>query len=92
MVRQWGVIAFAEAEWNSLVVHGRGDFVLKEKMRLFQDRLKWLNYNVFVKIDLEIEEWVREMNSIDDLVLSDEDHKVEMKKACNKFWLNLKIK
>ncbi|XP_058751965.1 uncharacterized protein LOC131625083 [Vicia villosa] len=32
---------FVKKEWERLIVHGRGDFVLKEKFRLIKERLKW---------------------------------------------------
>lgn len=83
---------FLEKGWKELEVHERGDFVLKEKLRLLKDRLKWWNINVFGKIYLELEEWVREMNVLDDLGSDEEVLKEEKNKASKKFWLNLKIK
>ncbi|XP_058765950.1 uncharacterized protein LOC131639469 [Vicia villosa] len=32
---------FVKKEWEGFTVHGRGDFVLKEKLRLLKERLKW---------------------------------------------------
>lgn len=45
-----------EKEWNALVVHSRGDFVLKQKLSLFKTKLKWWNIIFFEKLDLEVEE------------------------------------
>ncbi|XP_058763926.1 uncharacterized protein LOC131637346 [Vicia villosa] len=58
-------------EWKSLKVEGRGDFVLKVKLRLLKDKLRRWNQKVFGKTDLEVEEGVRDLN------LADERLKVE---------------
>ncbi|XP_058765391.1 uncharacterized protein LOC131638863 [Vicia villosa] len=34
-------LSFVEEEWKGLDVIGRGDYVLKEKLRLIKDRLRW---------------------------------------------------
>lgn len=59
-------IPFVEQEWNKLIVRGRGDFVLKEKLRLLKDKLKIWNKEVFGKYDLEVTEGVRDINRFDD--------------------------
>ncbi|XP_058763718.1 uncharacterized protein LOC131637147 [Vicia villosa] len=59
-------IPFVEKEWKSLKVEGRGDFVLKEKLRLLKDKLKRWNKDVFGKIDLDIEEGVNDINLADE--------------------------
>ncbi|XP_058766616.1 uncharacterized protein LOC131640222 [Vicia villosa] len=82
---------FVEKEWLVLDVHGRGDYVLKEKLRLLKSRLSWWNYNVFGRIDLDIEEGAKDMNEIDDLGPDVGMKEEELKKASKKFWLNLKI-
>ncbi|XP_058775462.1 uncharacterized protein LOC131649721 [Vicia villosa] len=48
-------MTFVEKEWAVLEVSGRGDFVLKEKLRLLKATLRRWNLNVFGKHDLEIE-------------------------------------
>lgn len=75
-----------------LIVSGRGCFVLKEKLRLLKSRLKWWNINIFDKIDLEIEEGVREMNEYDGLSLEVEVEAETKREVNKKFWFNLKIK
>lgn len=55
---------FVEKEWNEFRVEGRGDFVLKEKIHLLKGRLKWWNKEVFDRIDLEVEEGVRDINTL----------------------------
>ncbi|XP_058762681.1 uncharacterized protein LOC131636055 [Vicia villosa] len=59
-------IPFVEIEWKNLKVEGRGDFILKEKLRLLKDKLKKWSREVFGRIDLEIEEGVREINLNDE--------------------------
>ncbi|XP_058741852.1 uncharacterized protein LOC131614256 [Vicia villosa] len=68
-------IGFVEKEWKGLEVHGRGNFVLKEKLRLLKSKLRWWNTTVFGKIDMELEEGVKEINAIDNLP-SDEEMEV----------------
>ncbi|XP_058725904.1 uncharacterized protein LOC131597211 [Vicia villosa] len=60
-------VSFIEKEWKELEVSGRGDYVLKEKFRLIKDKMKWWNREVFDKIDLEVEEGVRDLNISDDM-------------------------
>lgn len=55
-----------EKERNELKIFGRGDFVLKENLRILKSRIKWWNTNAFGKVDLEMEEGVLEINLIDD--------------------------
>ncbi|XP_058752710.1 uncharacterized protein LOC131625893 [Vicia villosa] len=90
-------LSFVEKEWQSFSVEGRGDFVLKEKLRLIKERLRWWNLNVFGKIDLAVEEGVRNLNEGDEMV--DEEDVVEStvdvdrrRRASKDFWMNLKIK
>lgn len=45
-----------EKEWNNLKVEGRGDFILKEKLKFLKEKLRRWNKEVFDKIDLEVEE------------------------------------
>ncbi|XP_058726433.1 uncharacterized protein LOC131597778 [Vicia villosa] len=50
-------IDFVEKEWRGMLIQGRGDFVLKEKIRLLKFKLRWWNSNVFGKILI----WRREL-------------------------------
>lgn len=59
-------LGFLEKERKEFKVFGRGDFVLKEKLRSLKSSLKWWNTNVFGKVDLEMEEGVMEINHIDE--------------------------
>ncbi|XP_058741986.1 uncharacterized protein LOC131614421 [Vicia villosa] len=86
-------------EWKHLVVHGRGDFILKEKLRLLKDKIKIWNKDVFGKSDLEIEEGVRSINTVDERLYfnplspsSFDDGHVLRKEATGRFWRNLRIK
>ncbi|XP_058777150.1 uncharacterized protein LOC131651507 [Vicia villosa] len=90
-------IPFVEKEWNEIKVEGRGDFVLKEKLKLLKSRLKWWNKVVFGKIYLEVEEKVREINYGDDCLedILDGNHSdllLNRKEETRSFWLNLRIK
>lgn len=78
-------------------VHGRGDFVLKEKLRLLKDKLKVWNREIFGKFDLEVEEGVRDFNmanrrlEVDSKkILLENLHK--RREVSSRIWRNLKIK
>ncbi|XP_058769380.1 uncharacterized protein LOC131643223 [Vicia villosa] len=70
VVDDWGVVGQLvgdrDKEWEGFKVEGRGDFVLKEKLRLLKDRLKWWNKEVFGRIGLEVEKGARDINLGDD--------------------------
>ncbi|XP_058783145.1 uncharacterized protein LOC131657804 [Vicia villosa] len=90
-------IPFVEKEWKSMKVEGRGDFILKEKLRLLKDKLRRWNKEVFGKIELEMEDGIRDLNIADERLVSDNDASFDVnfalrKEACAKFWRNLKIK
>ncbi|XP_058766319.1 uncharacterized protein LOC131639895 [Vicia villosa] len=85
-------VPFVEKEWNLMEVRGRGDFVLKEKIRLIKDRLRWWSKMVFSKYDLEVDEGVRDMNETYDLETVDAESLALNKEASKRIWMNLKIK
>ncbi|XP_058784155.1 uncharacterized protein LOC131658925 [Vicia villosa] len=90
-------IPFVEKEWKSMKMEGRGNFLLKEKLRFLKDKLRSWNKGVFGKIDLEMEEGVLELNIADERLVSESnsfiaDNLVLRKEACSKFWRNLRIK
>ncbi|XP_058783306.1 uncharacterized protein LOC131657982 [Vicia villosa] len=89
--------SFVEKEWKSFIVEGRGDYILKQKLLLLKGRIKWWNKEVFGRIDLEIQEEVREINCRDDLLeLDGEDFNpdtlIRRKEATSRFWMKLRIK
>ncbi|XP_058746998.1 uncharacterized protein LOC131619984 [Vicia villosa] len=90
-------LPFLEKEWKEIKVEGRGDFVLKEKLRVLKEKLKWWNKNMFGKINLEVEENVRDINYGDDFLEVEEEDNLsailfDRKEATSRFWLNLRIK
>ncbi|XP_058726606.1 uncharacterized protein LOC131597964 [Vicia villosa] len=102
-VANWGPKPFKfNNEWFSLdsfipFVEGRGDFVLKEKLRLLKDKLKVWNKEVFGRIELELEECVHDINLADDRLDTNSSSSFlanfEMRKEANgNFWKNLRIK
>ncbi|XP_058783382.1 uncharacterized protein LOC131658063 [Vicia villosa] len=82
-------IPFVENEWKSLKVEGRGDYVLKEKLRLLKDKLRSWNKDVFGRIELEMEDRACKLNLADDKLASDDyinfESTIEFRKeACSK--------
>ncbi|XP_058752758.1 uncharacterized protein LOC131625938 [Vicia villosa] len=90
-------LPFVEKEWKSLVVGGRGDFILKEKLRLLKDKLRRWNKEVFGKIELDMEDGVRDLNIADERLASFNDAYFDANLAFRKessanFWRNLRLK
>ncbi|XP_058784900.1 uncharacterized protein LOC131659770 [Vicia villosa] len=91
-------LPFVEKEWLALSVEGRGEFVLKEKLKLLKSRLKWWNINIFGRIELEMQEGIKDMNAMDEwdaetsIPMDPEVVTSKRKLSSSKFWLNLKIK
>ncbi|XP_058766821.1 uncharacterized protein LOC131640445 [Vicia villosa] len=85
-------MGFVEKEWKEMEVYSRGDFVLKEKMRILKSKLRWWYVNVFGKIDMEVEDGVKEINDLDNLSSDVEEEEDARRKANRKLWLNLKIR
>ncbi|XP_058725587.1 uncharacterized protein LOC131596868 [Vicia villosa] len=52
-------LPFVEKAWRSISVVGRCNFVLKEKLRILKERLRWWNINIFGKFNSAIEEGVK---------------------------------
>ncbi|XP_058726320.1 uncharacterized protein LOC131597653 [Vicia villosa] len=58
---------FVEEEWNKIVIKGRGDFCLVEKLKTLKNRLTWWNKNVFGWIDLKINNDGKELYSLENV-------------------------
>ncbi|XP_058769926.1 uncharacterized protein LOC131643655 [Vicia villosa] len=90
-------LPFVEKEWGNLRVEGRGDFVIKENLRLLKNSLRRWNVEVFRKNDLEIEEGIKKINEADDLLSCCKENQVEKvianrSSATSQIWMQLKIK
>ncbi|XP_058768728.1 uncharacterized protein LOC131642504 [Vicia villosa] len=84
-------------EWNNLEVGGRGDFVLKEKLKLLKAKLKWWNVEVFGSYDMRVEEDVRNINIYDEILESRDEEVIKdvtskRRDASSRFWRDLQIK
>ncbi|XP_058733771.1 uncharacterized protein LOC131605433 [Vicia villosa] len=79
-------LPFVEKVWGSLEVSSRGDFVLKEKLRLLKEILRTWNRGVSGKVDLEIEEGILNVNKEDILLesCSGDQHKEVVRKRGKK--------
>ncbi|XP_058726560.1 uncharacterized protein LOC131597918 [Vicia villosa] len=80
-----------------MVVVGRNDFVLIEKLWILKNSLRWWNQEIFGRFYWEVEKGVREINEGDDAVGGENDLywdiiSLTRKEALSRFWLNLKIK
>ncbi|XP_058763485.1 uncharacterized protein LOC131636918 [Vicia villosa] len=61
--------SFVEEEWSKMVVKGRGDYCLVEKLKTLKSRISWWNKSVYGWIDLKIDKDVKEMHSLDNLFI-----------------------
>ncbi|XP_058741681.1 uncharacterized protein LOC131614072 [Vicia villosa] len=85
-------LRYVEEESAAIQVSGRGDFVLKEKLRLLKPRLRWWNTNVFGSFDLDIDNEVKNINKVDDLNNVREGDLEDLRRGTSRFWINFKIK
>lgn len=60
-----GFISFLEEVWNSVPIHEKVNFVLKEKLKLLKSKLKIWNKEVFCIVDLDADKAVSALNSLD---------------------------
>ncbi|XP_058741515.1 uncharacterized protein LOC131613893 [Vicia villosa] len=68
-VEEWeGFKSFVELEWKKLIVKGRGDFVLYEKLKRLRERLRVWNREVFGWIELKLEDASEKINVFDKVI------------------------
>lgn len=80
-----------------MVVEGKKDYVMKEKLKLLKDRLKWWNKEVYGWVAIQLEESVKEFNKVEAIVDDKENEGnlkwIEKRKSLNLyFWNNLQRK
>lgn len=64
-LRQDKFLPFVKEEWEKIVLNGRGDFVMYEKLKRLKPSLRDWNREVFRWVDLRVEEKVKELNELD---------------------------
>ncbi|XP_058752845.1 uncharacterized protein LOC131626046 [Vicia villosa] len=89
--------SFVESEWKNINIVGRGDYVIKEKLRLLKSMLMVWNKEVFGKRDLEIEEDIRAINEADKLLESCREEASEeilaiRSEATSRMWKDIRVK
>ncbi|XP_058775832.1 uncharacterized protein LOC131650119 [Vicia villosa] len=85
---------FVKEEWKKLVVGGRGDYCLVEKLKTLKNRLAWWNKSVYGWIDLKINRDGREMHALDNLFVHfagnvPDDVVAKRLKVAEDFWDNI---
>lgn len=58
-------MGFVKKDWESFEVSGSKPYVLKDKLKILRDRLRWWNKEVFGWVDLSVEEAVYNLKQID---------------------------
>ncbi|GAU10537.1 hypothetical protein TSUD_419470, partial [Trifolium subterraneum] len=87
-------IPFVKASWESMDIHGRKAFILKEKLKRLKESLKKWNHEVFGIMDLNIEKTVKELNEIEEMIANGNSHPMypNSKKQSKMFWEQLRFK
>ncbi|XP_058733340.1 uncharacterized protein LOC131604946 [Vicia villosa] len=85
---------FVKEEWKKLVVGGRGDYCLVEKLKTLKNRLAWWNKSVYGWIDIKINSDGREMHALDNLFVHfagnvPDDVVAKRLKVAEDFWDNI---
>lgn len=55
---------FVKDSCDSFQVEGMGYYVIKEKLKMLKEKLRWWNMEVFRSKDLQIENIVRDLNEV----------------------------
>ncbi|CAK8565668.1 unnamed protein product [Lathyrus sativus] len=89
-----GFLDFVSNVWTDVEFMGSSSQVRVKKFKLFRERLRWWNINVFGWVDLKIEEEVDTLNRIKDYMsvsrgVTLEDQLCARSKAQNLIWNNL---
>ncbi|GAU34402.1 hypothetical protein TSUD_217420 [Trifolium subterraneum] len=87
-------IPFVKASWESMDIHGRKVFILKEKLKRLKESLRKWNHEVFGIMDLNIEKTVKELNEIEEMIANGNSHPMYLnsKKQSKMFWEQLQFK
>lgn len=81
---------FMESCWRDFQVTGWKGYILKEKMKMLKERLKWWNKEVFGIIDLKIDKTIEEINALDNIVVAGGQIDVDGRKLLfAQFWNQL---
>lgn len=85
--------SFVETCWHFFQVQGWKCHVLKEKLKMLKERLRWWNKEVFGVIDLKIDKTVEEIHLLDNIVAEGAQIDVDGRKYLSvKFWNQIHAK
>ncbi|GAU42970.1 hypothetical protein TSUD_188430 [Trifolium subterraneum] len=84
-------IPFVKATWESMNIHGKKAFILKEKLKRLKEVLKTWNREVFGIMDLDIEKTVKDLNEVEEMIANGDCHPLfsNAKDLSKKFWEQL---
>jgi hypothetical protein len=89
-----GFLEFVKGTWENMDIHGNKAFVLKEKLKSLKISLKAWNHDVFGLVDLNIDNTVKKLNEVEEL-LDDGDRDpstLNTKELVKKFWEQIHAK
>lgn len=67
-------VPFVTNVWNASNVQGKQVFRFREKLRRLKDNLRGWNHEVFVNLDMNVEEAIKDLNSLDQQVTIEGDN------------------
>lgn len=85
---------FVKDSWSQIQVSGNKAYVFKEKMKMLKEKLRVWNKEVFGVVDLNIEEDVKELNNLDQMLIEhwDEATVSKRKEVSVSFWKQIRLK
>ncbi|PNX99941.1 cysteine-rich receptor-like protein kinase, partial [Trifolium pratense] len=89
-----GFFDFVKQTWASTSVNGSKVFILKEKLKRLKEALKLWNKDVFGFKDLSIDNTVKELNEVEDLIAKGDVDPLTLnsKEMVTKFWEQIRSK
>jgi hypothetical protein len=87
-------ISFVKNTWESLEIHGKKAFVIKEKLKRLKEALRTWNREVFGVLDLDIDKTVKEMNEIEEQIANgvSDSSNLNSKEKVKLFWEQIHYK
>ncbi|CAJ2637710.1 unnamed protein product [Trifolium pratense] len=92
---QWvDFFAFVKEKWDNMDIRGRKAFVIKEKLKKLKEYLKEWNREVFGFLDLKIDNTVKELNEVEELLANGTNvpNSINPNELVKQFWDQIQFK
>jgi hypothetical protein len=86
--------SFVQTTWESLVIHGKKAFIIKEKLKRLKEALKLWNQEVFGIVDINLDKTVKELNDLEEQMANGDNDAafINSKEKIKQFWEQLHSK